>query len=85
MVSPIFGVMCFCKFHSSSSLTKLFPETFSIAIIVKSNNQKQRGISRTDDNIRSVINRVKFKLLNDKSCINNAANKKNPVPIFVIT
>ena len=85
MVSPIFGVMCFCKFHSSSSLTKLFPETFSIAIIVKSNNQKQRGISRMEDNIRSVINRLMFKLLNDESCINSSTNKKNPVPIFIIT
>lgn len=85
MISSIFGVMFFCKVHSSPSLITFFPETFSITIIVNSNNQKQRGISRIEDNTRSVINRVKLNLLKDKSCINNTANKKNAVPIFVIT
>ena len=85
MISSIFGVMFFCKVHSSSSLITFFPETFSIIIIVNSNNQKQRGISRIEDNIRSVINRVKLNLLKDKSCINNTAKKKKAVPIFVIT
>ena len=38
-----------------------------------------------EDNIRSVINRLMFKLLNDESCINSSTNKKNPVPMFIIT
>jgi len=85
MISSIFGVMFFCKVHSSPSLITFFPETFSITIIVNSNNQKQRGISRIEDNTRSVINRVKLNLLKDKFYINNIANKKNAVPIFVTT